>query len=202
MPVSSATGTVEHAVIAYPSFSAGQAQVTAWRAAFDPALADDVAPHVTLVFPTTALSAETLSDTASSSAATCGPLHFRASHVMAWPEPGGDMALLFLLPEGALAALSRLHGALHAGPVAAVRRTDLPYLPHITIGRMPSADAAAECAAALSKGMEPVAGRIERISVVKRASDGLGPVTTVSEHLLSGPAAVSPLALHGPASQG
>ena len=60
-------------------------------------------------------------------------LTFRAA--MPWLDKFSDETYVYLVPDAGNGALIRLHDYLYSGPFAEVLRLDLPYVPHITLGR-------------------------------------------------------------------
>lgn len=126
------------AVIALPRWSdpADGARVQALRQLHDPQAAL-VPPHVTLVFPTDADGDAVAAEVAAAAAVTPAlPLCFTAIAPYADPLSGDTYA--FLLPQDG-AAVTRLHDCLHAGALAPRLRRDIPYRPHLTIGRFRTA---------------------------------------------------------------
>ena len=154
------------AIVAFPSFTTGGALVARWRAAFDAGMSARVAPHVTLVSPTDLADPDTLAALSGDAAGLERAIPFTCRHLMLWPERDSAETLLFALPEGGLAALTRLHEVLHAGPLTAARRPDLPFLPHITVGRFPDRDAAASVVRPINAAAPEITGRIDGLAVV------------------------------------
>lgn len=98
--------------------------------------------HVTLVFPTDATDPTSASSHLATVAADTVPfdLVFRAA--MPWLDRYTGETFVYLVPDAGNAALIRLHDQLYSGPFAEVLRLDLPYVPHITLGRFGEAKVA------------------------------------------------------------
>jgi 2'-5' RNA ligase len=77
-------------------------------------------------------------------------------------------ALLYLVPVRGSQAIVELHDRLYAGLLLSARRRDLPYIPHVTIGRF-AEFGKAEAAAAMLNGqglhVQGLAAEIEIVSI-------------------------------------
>lgn len=82
-----------------------------------------------------------------------------------------ELHLVYLMPRAGTALFTSLHEKLYAGPLAAAARRDIPFLPHITLGRFASSSEAATLAARLRSDFTPIAGRVDAIDVVHIADD-------------------------------
>jgi hypothetical protein len=80
---------------------------------------------------------------------------------------GVGVGAVFLVADEGNSTILALHDRLYAGPLAGELRLDLPYVPHITVGRFSSAAAAKACADRLNAGPVTIRGRIEAIAVVR-----------------------------------
>lgn len=120
------------AVVAYPQLAPrDQAWIDATRAAHDPRAAW-IRAHVTLVFPC---------DAAGIAAHVAGlvreaaPITFVLREVRAVRDHAtGRGGHVFLVPDEGAAEIVALHDRLYAGPLAPHLRTDLPFVPHVTVG--------------------------------------------------------------------
>ena len=118
----------------FPEVAPAQDWLVSFRARHDPS-ATLVAPHVTLVFPTEAISEETLVAEARAVAAETAAFraHFRIAMMM--PEVAGARMTshIFLVPDSGLSEIVRLHDRLYAGRLRPQLRLDLPFIPHLTV---------------------------------------------------------------------
>jgi len=149
---------------------------------FDPGLG----PHITLVFPVEepekghggivshvrTVAAETAAfDTA-----------WRV--VMPVRDSFSGDTFLYLCPDEGSSTLIRLHDRLYTGPLADELRLDLPYIPHVTLGRFSSARIAKALADDLNAGEPELRVRVETVELL-RLPDGK-PAEPVGEFVLSG----------------
>jgi hypothetical protein len=121
-------------VACFPEIEPGQDWLLAFRARHDP-LATRVAAHVTLVFPTAALSEAALVAEArvvATETAAFGA-HFRIAMMMPEVAGGRTTSHIFLVPDSGLGEIVRLHDRLYAGPLRPELRLDLPFIPHLTV---------------------------------------------------------------------
>jgi 2'-5' RNA ligase len=158
-------------VLAIPELSgADAARINAIRSAHDPQHGP-VAPHVTLVFGTDALNAAGLEGhvRAAVSAEHAFDVVFRAA--MPYPEragssEAGEYSYVFLVPDEGNSRLVRLHDALYAGPLAAERRLDLPYISHVTLARA-TLPRATVLAADWKANEPPIQGHVDGLNIVE-----------------------------------
>lgn len=160
------------AVAWFPAFE-DLARIERFRERHDP-MAGEVAAHLTLVFPfPTPLSALQVQTHVRKVAAGWPPIPvtFRAVRAQA-------NEFVFLMAGRGGASIAGLHGRLYSRSLRPHLRADLPYEPHITIGRCPEparleaalGDAERELGAEFSDVIREVSllavardGRIERI---------------------------------------
>lgn len=137
---------------------------------FDPSLG----PHVTLVFPVEEVEESAavshlhavVSDTPSFEAA------FRA--VLPVKDDFSSDTFLYLVPDEGLSGIVRLHDRLYSGPLADALRLDIPYIPHVTLGRFSSARIAKALADDLNAQDPVLATRVETVELC-RLTDGSAP---------------------------
>lgn len=154
-------------VLAYPLLPAPDAGwIEGIRAEHDPQ-ARTVAAHVTLVFPldfhphAVALHARDV---------LRGERAFDAVLEDAVVVKEGDIARVFLLPGDGAGDLRRLHDRLYTGPLAPALRSDVPYVPHITVAASHDQSAMQRLAEAVRERATGMRGRIEALDVA--AFDG------------------------------
>jgi 2'-5' RNA ligase len=105
------------------------------RRKYDPQ-ADLIAPHITLMFPVPSLIGESsLVSHIENVLSGCRqfPIH------IAGLEQSADHYLFLVLQEGR-AEIIHLHDRLYTGMLAPYLRTDLPYVPHVTLGSFDDAE--------------------------------------------------------------
>src|SRR5262245_52203029 len=109
--------------------------IRAFRARHDPEFCHLVAPHYTLAFGCEAIAEESYVQHVAEIAAATAPIRFACRYAALGADDVDDMAYVFLVPDEGNAAIARLHDRIYSGPLAPHLRLDLPYVPHITIGR-------------------------------------------------------------------
>jgi len=129
-----------------------------------------VAPHFTLVFGCRDVSAEAFEAHVAGIAAATPAFAFQARRI----EPGSDdrgNGYAFLVPDDGGDGFLTLHGRLYSGLLAPFRRHDIPFVPHITLGRRDSLETAVALCDTLNKDPLDVAGSIEALAVVVHDGD-------------------------------
>lgn len=68
--------------------------------------------------------------------------------------------------------IEELHDKLYTGPLLPLLRKDIPYIPHVTVGRKESSQLATELAKDIPIFHEKLNGIIDRISVERIGENG------------------------------
>ena len=79
---------------------------------------------------------------------------------------------LFLEVEGGKEQIEELHDMLYTGPLIQFLKEDIPYIPHVTVGRKESVELAAEVAKDIHSFPEKLQCVIDRISVEQIGKNG------------------------------
>lgn len=79
---------------------------------------------------------------------------------------------LFLEVEGGKEQIEELHDLLYTGPLIQFLKEDIPYIPHVTVGRKESAELAAEVAKEIHSFPQKLQCVIDRISVERIGENG------------------------------
>jgi 2'-5' RNA ligase len=90
-----------------------------------------------------------------------------------WTEHRQDGGNVFLVPDEGNSAILQLHDLLYGGPLAHELRLDIPFVPHLTIGRCRSLAEAKALSDALNAEPIRIPGSIREISVVAEADGAL-----------------------------
>lgn len=171
-------------VLAEPTLRPGdRTWIDGIRRRHDPQV-DLVPPHLTFVFPNEAIAGDALALHVTAVAAGTPALDFRLRLAMTLPGLTNDAWFVGLIPEEGFAGLVLLYERLHEGPLAASKRLDIPYLPHLTVARFADAAAAQALAATLNARPPAVAGRIDRLTLSALAA---GELRRLAEAPLGGP---------------
>ena len=131
---------IQLCILLFPEVT-NRSQIDLYRARFDP-LAKKIDPHVTLVFPftPTSLKGDALAHYAAERIKGIGPFTLEASTPAVI-----DKGYVYLGIDSGAKQIRRMHSSLYDGPLGSFLRTDVDYMPHITIGRY--ADGRTELAA-------------------------------------------------------
>ncbi|RWS44881.1 2'-5' RNA ligase family protein [Bacillus mycoides] len=127
-----------------------------------------IPPHITSVFPFESnISNDELKSHISNISKGIGTIEIKfASGVTSI----GDY--LFLEMEQGKEQIEELHDKLHTGPLLPLLRKDIPYIPHVTVGRKESSQLATELAKDIPSFHEKLNGIIDRISVERIGENG------------------------------
>jgi 2'-5' RNA ligase len=127
--------------------------------------------HVTLVFPTDAADPTSATSHLATVAAETAPFALMFRAVMPMLDRYSGETFVYLVPDEGNAALIRLHDRLYSGPFNEVLRLDLPFVPHITLGRFGGAKVAKALVDDLNAQDIEIRGRLETVELF-RLEDG------------------------------
>jgi 2'-5' RNA ligase len=174
------------AVIAYANLTeADMASVQAIRARHDPQF-QILAPHFTLVFPTEVHQSDFVGEV-ESAAKSVAPFRFTLESVRAVRDRLGGGGHVFLVPERGAAYIKALHARLYGGTLSWAHRTDIPYVPHITVAASPDFHQCDEIAHQLVTMHKDMPGWVAALTIVEV---GVANVTPVEVFPLTGVAEV------------
>lgn len=127
-----------------------------------------IPPHITIVFPFEGnISNDELKSHISNLAKGIGTIEIKfASGVTSI----GDY--LFLEIEQGKEQIEKLHDKLYTGPLLRFLKRDIPYIPHVTVGRESSPELATEIAKEIPSFHEKLNCVINRISVERIGENG------------------------------
>jgi 2'-5' RNA ligase len=125
-------------------------------------------PHFTLVFPGSNLEAQDYTKHIAAASAGLRCISFRLRGAVVVPDPLVRCFHVFLVPDEGFAAIIRLHERLHAGPLEACLRPDVPYLPHLTVASEREFGPARRLAASLNAQDIDITGRIDELQIHRR----------------------------------
>jgi 2'-5' RNA ligase len=155
------------AVICIPALPGPElAWLQGLRAAHDPEHFRLVAPHVTLVFPTAALAQPAFIAHVVSCMRGAQGVAVEFSSTATVRDQDTGLHFVYLLAGTGSELFVRLHERLYSGPLAPQRRRDIPYVPHITVGRLASAAEAADLAQQIDATRRKIAGRAAALDIV------------------------------------
>jgi 2'-5' RNA ligase len=132
-----------------------------------------VKPHFTLVFAFTAPELADVIDHIAEIARAHPPFGFHLRRAATVLDSVSDATHVFLIPEKGNAELVELHDALYTGMLARFLRSDLPYIPHITVAAKAIPDRAGRLAEMINARGVSIPGLISSLSLVERNDEGL-----------------------------
>ncbi|MGH0484334.1 2'-5' RNA ligase family protein [Bacillus mycoides] len=142
-------------------------EIESMREKHDP-LFELISPHITIVFPfESSISNDELELHILKVAKEVHPIEIEfANRISSKGE------YLFLEVERGKEKIEELHDRLYTGPLLQFFRTDIPYIPHVTVGRKDSAELAAEIAKDIPSFHEKLNCVIDKISVERIGENG------------------------------
>lgn len=126
---------------------------------------DVVEPHFTLVFPTGVIEKSTFITHIADIAAQFMPFEAVMRCATVGDPNFMDHAHAFLIPDEGFSDIVRLHDALYAGPLQALR-LDMPFVPHIGIASTPLVAECKEIVDRLNAEQFEIRARVERLAVI------------------------------------
>lgn len=160
-------------VLAYPQFEPSVAErIRRFRTENEPARAELVPPHVTLVFGL--MNIRTHEFLAHCEAVASRSSQFEVSFVSEEiaHDPFEKTYKLLLVSSAGSSQLAALHDQLYEGVQRAERKDDIPYRPHMTVATNPDRTNI-ERLETSSLGGFPLSGTIRALEVVKLENGGL-----------------------------
>ncbi len=151
--------------IAYPEMPYEASRfIECVRAAHDPQHGI-VGAHFTLLFGSAALDEAVYTDHVRDVARQASPIRFACRRATTGTDPMAPATHVYLVPDEGFDAILRLHDRLYGAPMAAQRRTDLAYLPHITVATKAELRAAQALCDELGAAGIDVVGRLDRLTI-------------------------------------
>ncbi|CAH2463990.1 MULTISPECIES: 2'-5' RNA ligase family protein [Bacillus] len=142
-------------------------EIESMREKYDP-LFGLIPPHITIVFPFE--SSVSNDDLKLHILNVSKGIHTIEIEFASRISSEGDY--LFLEVERGKEKIEELHDRLYTGPLLQFLRTDIPYIPHVTVGRKGSAELATEIAKGIPSFHEKLDCVINRISVERIGENG------------------------------
>jgi 2'-5' RNA ligase len=172
------------AVVAYPTLSGEDRRwIEDIRARYDP-LASRIAAHFSLVFPTEVAEAPLVAQVRSA-LRSAEPIPVVLRRAAAFPDAIGSGYKVFLVPEEGHRELVAVHHELYDGALAAHRRRDIPFVPHVTVGAHQQMGECERMANQINDERRIVRAWINSVDVIEVAETT---VRTVAEVRLATPA--------------
>ena len=172
-PATPATPFVEQlALVAFPSWDeATRLRVETVREKHDPQ-ARRIEAHFTLVFPIR-MTAEPLIRHVESALKEHTRFSFASKHPVAVADGPTSKGHVLLVPDRGGLEIAALHARLYTGLLEPHLRSDLPFVPHITVAAHPHLEASRALADQLNRDGVRVQGSIDRLHLVRIDETGI-----------------------------
>jgi len=153
------------AIVAYPRLDEVDHQwIESFRAKHDPQ-APRIDVHFTLVFPLDAVPSE-LGPEIAVVAESTQSISFAIRGTKVVRDVLGNVSQIFLVPDEGGIQITALHDRLYAGTLRGHLRSDIPFVPHMTVGAAPDSQAAERLAQELTVQSRILRGTVANIELV------------------------------------
>ncbi len=167
------------AVVGYPTLNETDRQwIEAFRARHDPQ-ARRIPVHFTLVFPLEIALSRHLEGELAAAARSAEPVSFAVRRTEVVPDVVRLGSVhVFLVPDEGSGPIAALHEKLYAGALRPYLRTDIPFVPHMTVAEAADSSAAWRLAGQLDIGSRVVRGTLNEIDLVEVGEQAVKSVGT------------------------
>jgi len=153
--------------VAFPKLSAtDQDWISKIRKKFDPNFTK-IGPHFTLLFGCAEVSFDDYCNHVARIAEKTGAFQFHCNQVSAEADYFSSDGYLFLTPEKGRRNIQALHDHLYSGIMSPYLKLDIPFIPHITVGRRSSVEDAGKVCERINKDPISISGTVEALTVVE-----------------------------------
>ncbi|MGE5837850.1 MAG: 2'-5' RNA ligase family protein [Acidobacteriota bacterium] len=153
------------AVVSFPALADEDRRwVESIRAKHDPQ-AGRLAAHFTLVFPVEAPTAAIATEV-TSVARSVAPIQFVVRYAMAARDADGRGGHVFLVADEGAAEIVSMHNLLYAGQLKPHLRTDIPFVPHITVAGNQNFGACQALAEEIDDELRTLRGSLDSLEVL------------------------------------
>jgi len=160
-------------VVAFPAMSEADSQwIQAIRARYDPQY-DEIAPHVTLLFPTEAFELDELAAHVEDVARDVEAFDLKIRCALPYQGPLSSRFYLFLVPDEGFSNLVRLHDQLCQCAYPDRTRIDVPFIPHVTVGVFDDGTECKRTADRLNLQRFEISSRVSALSIVPGEGDAV-----------------------------
>ncbi len=154
-------------VIAYPTLCQEDRQwIQELRERYDTELASVVAPHFTLVFPIAHIQGKKLTEHVKAQVKDFHNIAFVLRCALPVKDVVSEETSVFLVPEEGFSAILKLHDTLYRGILASSLRLDIPFLPHLTVGKTSDLNQAKKLADVINQHPLAITGTIDTLDVI------------------------------------
>ena len=155
---------IKLAVVAFPTLEDPDRRwIESFRAKHDPQVSQ-INVHFTLVFPVD--TSEDVGSEVATVAQSTPPIAFAVRRTEVVSDALGHGSHVFLVPDEGSAQISALHDRLYAGKLRVHLRSDIPFVPHMTVGAAPDSGSALRLADELNVRDRPFRGVVGALELV------------------------------------
>lgn len=155
-------------LLTYPELSVEDYnKIQSFRKLNDELYYNVVNPHFTLVFPTTVFTAEELISETRLKTRSTKRIYFTLNKAVVVKDDFSDYYLVFLVADEGRNDITVLHDILYSDKLFAELRTEIPYLPHITIGNSLHKKVCEVMAESWNKNVERIEGTISILTIAQ-----------------------------------
>jgi 2'-5' RNA ligase len=125
-----------------------------------------IAPHFTLVFPTSTLDQTLFIDHITAQAEHVHAIPLLIQCAMIVKDAFSPQTHLFLVPDQGYSHLVKLHDTLYSGILAQALRLDVPFIPHITVGAHTNPHVCKKAADQINHQAICIRGHIDQVDIL------------------------------------
>lgn len=125
--------------------------------------------HFTLVFPVEAVPSDLAPEIAAVAQST-PPISFAIRGTKVIGDVPGQVSRIFMFLDKGDVQITALHDRLYAGALRQQLRSDIPFVPHLTVGAAPDLQAAEKAAEELGVDLPTIRGTLTSIEMVNAST--------------------------------
>lgn len=166
--------------VAFPKLSAtDQGRIREIRKQFDPNFTK-IGPHFTLLFGCAEVSFNDYCKHVARIAEKTDAFQFHCNQVSPEADYFSSDGYLFLTPEKGRRNIQALHDHLYSGIMSPYLKLDIPFIPHITVGRRSSIEDAGKISESINKDPISISGTVEALTVIEEDHGSISAKKTIS----------------------
>lgn len=169
-----------YAVVAFPKLDARDIRnIAVFRAQYDVVNHTRIEPHFTLVFPTDLLSYADLVTEIRQRASDVAAFWFALRCATVHKDAFASDYHVFLVPDEGNSRFVKLHDLFYGERLLPALRTDIDYIPHLTVATLPDGRRCRELAQEWNIDEMEIAGRIDEIAIVRLDGSAVERMVTI-----------------------
>jgi 2'-5' RNA ligase len=167
-------------VVAYPKLDPNQFEwIQSHRMKYDTYLFHIIDPHFTIVFPVINKTEYEFIQTVENCASGINKIEFEIKKAALHADPLTGKFLQFLVPEKGYSEIVNIHDKIYAGELKNNLRTDLPFIPHITIGNHDERSSCSLAVEQINSLNLKISGAIDALTIIDFDKDRITPIKTI-----------------------